>query len=213
MQVKDIIEQEVNQPGDVWRELKNQVGHVSNAVGILKNLVPGFEEALDAIVAAHNAKVEQAALAVKKTQIQAPNKILTSVLSGDPFSEKKDYTPVKKLLKAINAMGWKPKFKETPQGGLVGGEAAIAYLPQASEDAANNLSSEYDVEVDPNDLLPFLFFRDVYDRDALMYIDGAILPNGQIVIQTLASDRVSDGGENLYNNAQELIDDINQNWL
>ena len=110
-------------------------------------------------------------------------------------------------------MGWKPKFKETPQGGLVGGEAAIAYLPQASEDAANNLSSEYDVEVDPNDLLPFLFFRDVYDRDALMYIDGAILPNGQIVIQTLASDRVSDGGENLYNNAQELIDDINQNWL
>ena len=207
MQVKDIIEQEVNQPGDVWRELKSQVGHVSKAVGILKNLVPGFEEALDAIVAAHNAKVEQAALAVKKTQIQAPNKILTSVLSGDPFSEKKDYTPVKKLLKAINAMGWKPKFKETPEGGLVGGEAA------ASEDAANNLSSEYDVEVDPNDLLPFLFFRDVYDRDALMYIDGAILPNGQIVIQTLASDRVSDGGENLYNNAQELIDDINQNWL
>ena len=206
MQVKDIIEQEVNQPGDVWRELKNQVGHVSKAVGILKNLVPGFEEALDAIVAAHNAKVEQAALAVKKTQIQAPNKILTSVLSGDPFSEKKDYTPVKKLLKAINAMGWKPKFKETPEGSLV-------YLPQASEDAANNLSSEYDVEVDPNDLLPFLFFRDVYDRDALMYIDGAILPNGQIVIQTLASDRVSDGGENLYNNAQELIDDINQNWL
>ena len=206
MQVKDIIEQEVNQPGDVWRELKNQVGHVSKAVGILKNLVPGFEEALDAIVAAHNAKVEQAALAVKKTQIQAPNKILTSVLSGDPFSEKKDYTPVKKLLKAINAMGWKPKFKETPEGSLV-------YLPQASEDAAYNLSSEYDVEVDPNDLLPFLFFRDVYDRDALMYIDGAILPNGQIVIQTLASDRVSDGGENLYNNAQELIDDINQNWL
>ena len=206
MQVKDIIEQEVNQPGDVWRELKNQVGDVSKAVGILKNLVPGFEEALDAIVAAHNAKVEQAALAVKKTQIQAPNKILTSVLSGDPFSEKKDYTPVKKLLKAINAMGWKPKFKETPEGSLV-------YLPQASEDAANNLSSEYDVEVDPNDLLPFLFFRDVYDRDALMYIDGAILPNGQIVIQTLASDRVSDGGENLYNNAQELIDDINQNWL
>ena len=206
MQVKDIIEQEVNQPGDVWRELKNQVGHVSKAVGILKNLVPGFEEALDAIVAAHNAKVEQAALAVKKTQIQAPNKILTSVLSGDPFSEKKDYTPVKQLLKAINAMGWKPKFKETPEGSLV-------YLPQASEDAAYNLSSEYDVEVDPNDLLPFLFFRDVYDRDALMYIDGAILPNGQIVIQTLASDRVSDGGENLYNNAQELIDDINQNWL
>lgn len=206
MQVKDIIEQEVNKPGDVWRELKNQVGHVSKAVGILKNLVPGFEEALDAIVAAHNAKVEQAALAVKKTQIQAPNKILTSVLSGDPFSEKKDYTPVKKLLKAINAMGWKPKFKETPEGSLV-------YLPQASEDAANNLSSEYDVEVDPNDLLPFLFFRDVYDRDALMYIDGAILPNGQIVIQTLASDGVSDGGENLYNNAQELIDDINQNWL
>ena len=206
MQVKDIIEQEVNQPGDVWRELKNQVGHVSNAVGILKNLVPGFEEALDAIVAAHNAKVEQAALAVKKTQIQAPNKILTSVLSGDPFSEKKDYTPVKKLLKAINAMGWKPKFKETPEGSLV-------YLPQASEDAANNLSSEYDVEVDPNDLLPFIFFRDVYDRDALMYIDGAILPNGQIVIQILASDRVGDGGENLYNNAQELIDDINQNWL
>ena len=206
MQVKDIIEQEVNKPGDVWRELKTQIFHVSNAVGILKNLVPGFEEALDAIVAAHNAKVEQAALAVKKTQIQAPNKILTSVLSGDPFSEKKDYTPVKKLLKAINAMGWKPKFKETPEGSLV-------YLPQASEDAANNLSSEYDVEVDPNDLLPFLFFRDVYDRDALMYIDGAILPNGQIVIQTLASDRVSDGGENLYNNAQELIDDINQNWL
>lgn len=206
MQVKDIIEQEVNKPGDVWRELKNQVGHVSKAVGILKNLVPGFEEALDAIVAAHNAKVEQAALAVKKTQIQAPNKILTSVLSGDPFSEKKDYTPVKKLLKAINAMGWKPKFKETPEGSLV-------YLPQASEDAANNLSSEYDIEVDPNDLLPFLFFRDVYDRDALMYIDGAILPNGQIVIQTLASDGVSDGGENLYNNAQELIDDINQNWL
>ena len=206
MQVKDIIEQEGNQPGDVWRELKNQVGHVSNAVGILKNLVPGFEEALDAIVAAHNAKVEQAALAVKKTQIQAPNKILTSVLSGDPFSEKKDYTPVKKLLKAINAMGWKPKFKETPEGSLV-------YLPQASEDVADNLSSEYDVEVDPNDLLPFIFFRDVYDRDALMYIDGAILPNGQIVIQILASDRVGDGGENLYNNAQELIDDINQNWL
>ena len=206
MQVKDIIEQEVNQPGDVWRELKRQVFHVSNAVGILKNLVPGFEEALDAIVAAHNAKVEQAALAVKKTQIQAPNKILTSVLSGDPFSEKKDYTPVKKLLKAINAMGWKPKFKETPEGSLV-------YLPQASEDAANNLSSEYDVEVDPNDLLPFLFFRDTYDRDALMYIGGAILPNGQIVIEDLASDRVSDGGENLYNNAQELIDDINQNWL
>ena len=206
MQVKDIIEQEVNQPGDLLRELKKQTGDISKAVGILKNLVPGFEEALDAIVAAHNAKVEQAALAVKKTQIQAPNKILTSVLSGDPFSEKKDYTPVKKLLKAINAMGWKPKFKETPEGSLV-------YLPQASEDAANNLSSEYDVEVDPNDLLPFLFFRDVYDRDALMYIDGAILPNGQIVIQTLASDRVSDGGENLYNNAQELIDDINQNWL
>ena len=206
MQVKDIIEQEVNQPGDVWRELKRQVFHVSNAVGILKNLVPGFEEALDAIVAAHNAKVEQAALAVKKTQIQAPNKILTSVLSGDPFSEKKDYTPVKKLLKAINAMGWKPKFKETPEGSLV-------YLPQASEDAANNLSSEYDVEVDPNDLLPFLFFRDTYDRDALMYIGGAILPNGQIVIEDLASDRVTDGGENLYNNAQELIDDINQNWL
>lgn len=206
MQVKDIIEQEVNQPGDVWRELKSQVGHVSKAVGILKNLVPGFEEALDAIVAAHNAKVEQAALAVKKTQIQAPNKILTSVLSGDPFSEKKDYTPVKKLLKAINAMGWKPKFKETPEGSLV-------YLPQASEDAANNLSSEYDVEVDPNDLLPFLFFRDTYDRDALMYIGGAILPNGQIVIEDLASDRVTDGGENLYNNAQELIDDINQNWL
>ena len=206
MQVKDIIEQEVNQPGDVWREPKRQVFHVSNAVGILKNLVPGFEEALDAIVAAHNAKVEQAALAVKKTQIQAPNKILTSVLSGDPFSEKKDYTPVKKLLKAINAMGWKPKFKETPEGSLV-------YLPQASEDAANNLSSEYDVEVDPNDLLPFLFFRDTYDRDALMYIGGAILPNGQIVIEDLASDRVTDGGENLYNNAQELIDDINQNWL
>lgn len=206
MQVKDIIEQEVNKPGDVWRELKTQIFHVSNAVGILKNLVPGFEEALDAIVAAHNAKVEQAALAVKKTQIQAPNKILTSVLSGDPFSEKKDYTPVKKLLKAINAMGWKPKFKETPEGSLV-------YLPQASEDAANNLSSEYDVEVDPNDLLPFLFFRDTYDRDALMYIGGAILPNGQIVIEDLASDRVTDGGENLYNNAQELIDDINQNWL
>jgi hypothetical protein len=206
VQVKDIIEQEVNQPGDLLRELKKQTGDISKAVGILKNLVPGFEEALDAIVAAHNAKVEQAALAVKKTQIQAPNKILTSVLSGDPFSEKKDYTPVKKLLKAINAMGWKPKFKETPEGSLV-------YLPQASEDAANNLSSEYDVEVDPNDLLPFLFFRDTYDRDALMYIGGAILPNGQIVIEDLASDRVTDGGENLYNNAQELIDDINQNWL
>jgi hypothetical protein len=189
----------------LWRELKSQTGDISKAVGILKNLVPGFEDSLDAIVAAHKAKVDQAALAVKKTQIQAPNKILTSVLGGDPFGEKKDYTPVKNLLKSINAMGWKPKFKEMPEGSLI-------YLPQASEDAANNLSSEYDVEVDPNDLLPFLFFRDVDDRDALMYIEGAILPNGQIVIETLASDRVSDGGEELYNNAQELIDNINQYW-
>jgi len=46
-----------------------------------------------------------------------------------------------------------------------------------------------------------------------MYIEGAILPNGQIVIETLASDRVSDGGEELYNNAQELIDNINQYWI
>lgn len=198
MQVKDIIEQEVNQPGDVWRELKNQVGHVSSAVGILKNLVPGFEEALDAIVAAHKAKVDQAALAVKKTQIQAPNKILTSVLSGDPFSEKKDYTPVKNLLKAINAMGWKPKFRH--------------YEVSDAEDVAERLSSEYDVEVDPNDLLTFSFSRNVDDRDALVYIEGAILPNGQIVIESLASNGVN-GGEDLYNNAQELIDNINQYWL
>jgi hypothetical protein len=206
VQVKDIIEQEVNQPGDMWRELRNQAGDISKAVGLLKNLVPGFEDSLDSIVAAHKAKVDQAALAVKKAQIKVPNKILTSVLSGDPFGEKKDPTPVKNLLKSINAMGWKPKFKETPEGSLI-------YLPQASEDAANNLSSEYDVEVDPNDLLPFLFFRDVDDRDALMYIEGAILPNGQIVIETLASDNVTDGGEDLYNNAQELIDNINQYWL
>jgi hypothetical protein len=203
VQVKDIIEQEVNRPGDIWRQLKNQAGDISKAVGVLKNFVPGFEDSLDAIVAAHNAKVDQAALAVKKTQIQAPNKILTSVLSGDPFGEKKDLTPVKNLLKAINAMGWKPKFRL--------GE--VSNFRQASEDVAERLSSEYDVEVDPNDLLTFSFSRNAKGDDDLIYIEGAILPDGRIVIENLASNSVTDGGEELYNNAQELIDNINKYWL
>ena len=203
MQVKDIIEQEVNRPGDMWRELRNQAGDISKAVGLLKNLVPGFEDSLDAIVAAHKAKVDQAALAVKKAQIKVPNKILTSVLGGDPFGEKKDPTPVKNLLKAINAMGWKPKFRL--------GE--VSNFRQASEDVAENLSSEYDIEVDPNDLLIFSFSRNAKDDEELMYIEGAIIPDGKIVIENLASNMVTDGGEELYNNAQELIDNINQYWL
>ena len=204
MQVKDIIEQEVNQPGDIWRQLKNQAGDISKAVGILKNLVPGFEDSLDAIVAAHEAKVDQAALAVKKTQIQAPNKILTSVLSGDPFGEKKDYTPVKNLLKSINAMGWKPEFKQDDVSDVSG---------LASEDVAERLSSEYDVEVDPDDLLIFSLIRNANGDDDLIYIEGAILPDGRIVIENLASNSVTDGGEDLYNNAQELVDNINKYWL
>ena len=202
MQAKDIIEQEVNRPGDMWRELKSQAGDISKAVGLLKNLVPGFEDSLDSIVAAHKAKVDQAALAVKKAQIKVPNKILTSVLGGDPFGEKKDPTPVKNLLKAINAMGWKPKFRlgEVDVSGLNG------------SDVAERLSSEYDIEVDPNDLLIFSFSRNVKDEDELMYIEGAIIPDGKIVIETLASNMVTDGGEELYNNAQELIDNINQYW-
>jgi hypothetical protein len=203
VQVKDIIEQEVNRPGDMWRELRNQAGDISKAVGLLKNLVPGFEDSLDAIVAAHKAKVDQAALAVKKAQIKVPNKILTSVLGGDPFGEKKDPTPVKNLLKAINAMGWKPKFRL--------GE--VSNFRQASEDVAENLSSEYDIEVDPNDLLIFSFSRNAKDDEELMYIEGAIIPDGKIVIENLASNMVTDGGEELYNNAQELIDNINQYWL
>jgi hypothetical protein len=202
VQAKDIIEQEVNRPGDMWRELKSQAGDISKAVGLLKNLVPGFEDSLDSIVAAHKAKVDQAALAVKKAQIKVPNKILTSVLGGDPFGEKKDPTPVKNLLKAINAMGWKPKFRlgEVDVSGLNG------------SDVAERLSSEYDIEVDPNDLLIFSFSRNVKDEDELMYIEGAIIPDGKIVIETLASNMVTDGGEELYNNAQELIDNINQYW-
>ena len=206
MQAKDIIEQEVNQPGDMWRELRNQAGDISKAVGLLKNLVPGFEDSLDSIVAAHKAKVDQAALAVKKAQIKVPNKILTSVLSGDPFGEKKDYTPVKNLLKSINAMGWKPKFKQDHQ-------SPVGYFRQALEDVAERLSSEYDVEVDPNDLLTFSFSRNAKGDDDLIYIEGAILPDGRIVIENLASNSVTDGGEELYNNAQELIDNINKYWL
>lgn len=114
MQVKDIIEQEANRPGDIWRALNRQTPAVASAVQKLKSLVPGFEEALDSIVAAHKAKVDQAALAVKKTKIKTPNKILTGVISGDPFGEKKDYTPVKKLLKAINAMVPRHKFVLIP---------------------------------------------------------------------------------------------------
>lgn len=200
MQVKDIIEQEVNRPGDMWRELKSQAGDISKAVGLLKNLVPGFEDSLDSIVAAHKAKVDQAALAVKKAQIKVPNKILTSVLDGDPFGEKKDPTPVKNLLKAINAMGWKPKFRL--------GEVSLN-----SSDVAENLSSEYDIEVDPYDLLIFSFSRNAKDDEELMYIEGAIIPDGKIVIETLASNMVTDGGEELYDNAQELIDYINKSWL
>jgi hypothetical protein len=33
VQAKDIIEQEVNRPGDMWRELKSQTGDISKAVG------------------------------------------------------------------------------------------------------------------------------------------------------------------------------------
>ena len=203
MQAKDIIEQEVNRPGDMWRELKSQAGDISKAVGLLKNLVPGFEDSLDSIVAAHKAKVDQAALAVKKAQIKVPNKILTSVLGGDPFGEKKDPTPVKNLLKAINAMGWKPKFR-------LGEVSDVPGL--AASDVAENLSSEYDIEVDPDDLLIFSFSRNVKDEDELMYIEGAIIPDGKIVIETLASNMVTDGGEELYDNAQELIDNIKQYW-
>lgn len=202
MQVKDIIEQEANQPGDIWRALNRQTPAVASAVQKLKSLVPGFEEALDSIVAAHKAKVDQAALAVKKTKIKTPNKILTGVLSGDPFGEKKDYTPVKKLLKAINAMVPRHKFVLTPDDMDV----------QALLTMVQRLNDDLDLEVDPDDLVPFTFTRDFDDRSELSYIDGAILPNGQIYVVDMSSDRVGDGPY-LFDNAQELIGNINQYWL
>lgn len=202
MQVKDIIEQEANQPGDIWRALNRQTPAVASAVQKLKSLVPGFEEALDSIVAAHKAKVDQAALAVKKTKIKTPNKILTGVLSGDPFGEKKDYTPVKKLLKAINAMGWRDKFVLVPDDMDV----------QALLTMVQRLNDDLDLEVDPDDLVPFTFTRDCGYRSELAYIEGAILPNGQIYVVDMSSDRVGDGPY-LFDNAQELIGNINQRWL
>jgi hypothetical protein len=206
---KRIIEQETQTSGDIWRALNGQTREVASAVQNLKSLVPGFEEALDSIVAAHKAKVDQAALAVKKTKVEAPNKMVSSVLSGDPFGEKKDLTPVKKLLKAINALGWKPKFVLS-QGFEVDPEDLFGL---DVSDLAQSLNEYYDLEVDPEDLVKFTFTRDSDNRSELVYIEGAILPNGQVYIETVSSDRVSHGPLDLFDNAKELVDNINQIWL
>jgi hypothetical protein len=80
-----------------------------------------------------------------------------------------------------------------------------------NHDLAQSLNDEYDIEVDPNELLPFVFIRGVNNRNQLAYIDGSILPDGQIYVGTMSSDRVDDGSM-LFSNVQELVDTLRETW-
>lgn len=202
MKAKAIIEQETAKtPGDIWRELRDKTKDIVSYVEKLKAAAPGFEKELDAIVAAHEAKVAEAAKAVQKTKVQSPTDLLANVISGDPFGEKKDFKSVNGLLKAINAMGWKPKFVFSEQDTDM----------DPNHDLAQSLNDEYDIEVDPDELLPFVFIRGVNNRNQLAYIDGSILPDGQIYVGTMSSDRVDDGSM-LFSNVQELVDTLRETW-
>ena len=193
---KRIIEQETQTSGDIWRDLDDQTSYVADAVQKLKSLVPGFEDALDSIVAAHKAKVDLAYKAIKKTKVEAPNKMVSSVLSGDPLGEKeKDPKPAKDLLKVVNKMGWKPKFR------LILLDDSDFWMDEIVE----SLNRYFDIEVEGDDLLVFQFNRWPQDRDELADVVGAILPNGQIFVAHRESDRSGDGPY-LYNNVEDFVD-------
>jgi hypothetical protein len=56
-----------------------------------------------------------------------------------------------------------------------------------------------------------VFIRGVNNRNQLAYIDGSILPDGQIYVGTMSSDRVDDGSM-LFNSVRELVDTLRETW-
>jgi hypothetical protein len=201
MKAKAIIEQEVNKtPGDIWRQLSKQSEDIKTLVKTLRKLAPEFVQELDTIVSTYEAKVAEAAKAVKKTKVQANNKLLAGVIDSDPFGEKVGTKEVTSLLGTVNAMGWEPKFKSSGPATSSGNTIF-----------ASSLNDTFDIEVDPDDLAYFEFVRE-YDKsvDELQFITGAILPDGQIYVNSTESYNESNGPY-LFKNAEELVNEL-WNW-
>jgi len=185
--------------GDQYREMARQLPNLAKAIELLKQLVPGNDEALDQMMATYQARVEQAKSSVKRKKLVKKTSLVSDILGGDHLGEK---SKTAGLLKALNNQGWSPKFEDRSD------DDEFRY---ELDEVVTTLSDSFDIEVSADDLVYYSFIRDTASRSQLGGVHGVILPNGQIYVEDIGSDKVSTG-KYLLRNVTEFKR-MTEEWL
>ena len=77
--------------------------------------------------------------------------------------------------------------------------------------SASVLNDKIQIDVSPDDLDLFAISRETNDRSELGYLDGAILPDGSVLINTSSSDRVTDH-TSYFKNARAAVRGLVEIW-
>jgi hypothetical protein len=168
--------------GDQYREMARQLPNLAKAIELLKQLVPGNDEALDQMMATYQARVEQAKSSVKRKKLVKKTSLVSDILGGDHLGEKSKTVG---LLNALNKQGWRPKFEDASD--------VDEFRGSDLDDIISTLSDSFDIEVSVDDLVYFSFHRSPPSRSQLAGVHGAILPDGQIYVEDISDDRSSSG--------------------
>ena len=199
-----------------YDDLKAYAGEVERSTAMLKRLMPDQAEAIDAVVASWEALLAQAKAGRKlKKVVKTTPDMTQSLLSGDPLGEN---SIVDQIVQGLN--------KQLPLISFIDdydddGEPTFHKFKKYesselehfldSESIASVLNDKIQIDVSPDDLDLFAISRETNDRSELGYLDGAILPDGSVLINTSSSDRVTDH-TSYFKNARAAVRGLVEIW-
>jgi hypothetical protein len=174
----------------------------------LKAILPQHGDTLDSMLDGLRSDVEKlGASRTKKKLSPVEPDTQELALSGDIMGYDEKHKQAKRkldeILSAVNKK-FNPHFS-----GVISDEGEG--LLDDIVDYIGDLRDEYDIEVDQNDVVPFSLSRDDIDRSSLAYVEGSVLPDGQIYIIHCGSDRANDGGW-LCKTVNDFVQYLYSNW-
>lgn len=196
--------------GDDWRALRDRLLKAEELVQALKDILPQHGDELDSMLVGLRSKVDKLGASRKKKKLVPPEPDTQELaLSGDIMShddpQKQAQRKLDSILSAVNKR-FNPHFR---------GEIIRFFAPDEEADYLYDLRDEHDIEVDENDVVPFSLNRDGdIHRSALKFLDGIILPDGQIYSIMELSDSVSrvGAGGSLHKNVKAFVKHLYHMW-
>lgn len=197
--INSLIEADANS----WRAMRDRLSKAEDLVKALKPLIPQHYDALNSMLDDLRSDVEKLANSRKKTKLSATEPDTQELaFSGDimSYDEKqvRGQRTLDALLSSINKVFY-PHFN---------GEITE---DKGSDDDIQDLDTEHDIEVDPGEVISFILTRYGVDDQALSYVEGLILPDGQIYVTVEGGNSVTYGGS-LHKTVSDCVEDLDKTW-